>query len=81
MRARQSSPARSGSAPQHLHLAAVAATVSLEDLHGRGLACAVRPEECERLAALHVEVDVVDGDVPAVGPGEVANPDRRVALG
>ena len=43
--------------PEHLHLAAVARAVALEDLDRRRLAGAVRPEQAEHLAARDLEVD------------------------
>ena len=45
--------------------------------HGRRLAGAVRPEEAERLAARHLEVDSVDGDELAEALLEVAGDDWR----
>ncbi len=47
-------------------LAGRAVPEPLEDLHGGRLARAVGPEEGEHLAAVHVEVDAVDGDMPPV---------------
>ena len=51
--------------------------------HRRALAGAVRPEEAERLAALDVEVDAVDGDELAEALDEAARVDRwgRLAHG
>ena len=68
-------PAR-GVIPEHRHLAAVARAVPLEDLHGRGLAGAVGPEQPEHLAAPHLDVDPAHGLVLAVALAQVAHLDR-----
>ena len=52
---------------------------ALDALHRRGLAGAVRPDQAEDLALLHVERDVVDGDRPAVGLADGGDVDDGVA--
>ena len=44
-----------------------------EDVDGRGLACAVRPEEAEDLAFVHVEGNAVNGSEGLESFGEVLN--------
>jgi hypothetical protein len=65
-----------GVGTEHADLAAVPAAVPLEDLHGRGLPRAVRPEQAEDLAHLHVEVDAAHGLDLAVGLPQAADADR-----
>ena len=45
---------------EHADLAVVGRSQALEDLDGRGLAGAVRPEQPEDLARRDIEVDAVD---------------------
>ena len=46
---------------QHAHVAAGARPVPLEDLHGRRLARAVRPQQREHLAPFDAQVDAAHG--------------------
>ena len=74
-------PPRTGGAcrvdAQHRHLARGAGAVALEDLHGGGLAGAVRAEEAEDLALLHIEVDALDRIVLPVPLAQTADGDDR----
>ena len=54
------------------HLAGVVVAVAFEDLDGRGLAGAVRPEQAEDLAGAHGEVDALEGLEVAVGLAQAA---------
>ena len=54
------------------HRAGVGGAVALEDLDGRGLARAVRPEQAEHLADADREVEPVDGRAIAVALHEPA---------
>ena len=69
-----------GVVPEHRHLAAVARAVPLEDLHRRGLAGAVGPEQPEHLAAAHLDVDPAHGLVLAVALVQVAHLDRGAVV-
>ena len=57
---------------ERLHLAAAAVPETLEDLDGGGLAGAVRSEQGEHFALLHLEADVAHGHVVAVGLGQMS---------
>ena len=67
------------STPEHGRPAAVRRPEALEDLDGRRLAGAVRPEQPEHLAAGHLEVDPVDGLDLAVALDQALDPDDRRA--
>ena len=54
-------------------LAAVGAQRPREQVEHRGLAGAVRPDQPENFAGLHVEADIVDGDETAKSPLRVAH--------
>ena len=66
-----------GSTPSVSTRAAGAVAEALEDLDGGGLAGAVRPEQREDLALLHLEADVAHGHGVPVGLGEVLHAHRR----
>src|SRR5215218_1574240 len=63
--------------PEHRQAALAHARQPVDHLHRRRLAGAVRAEEAEALAALHVEVDAVDRDDAAVGLAQAARVDGR----
>jgi uncharacterized protein (DUF2141 family) len=63
---------------EHADLAGGARAEALEDLDRRRLARAVRPEEGEDLAALHLEVDPGDRVQVAVALLQPANGDDRL---
>jgi hypothetical protein len=56
---------------EHCHRAAVPAPESLKDLHGRGLARAVRAEQSEHLAPADIKVDAAQRVDLAVGLAQV----------
>src|SRR5581483_1532743 len=58
---------------EHLHVAAVARAVALEDLDGRRLAGAVRAEQAEHLAGTDLEVDPAHRLVLAVALAQTAH--------
>ena len=64
---------------EHLDLAAVTLSVALEDLDGRRLAGAVRPEEAEDLTRRNLEVDPAHRLERAVGLAQAPDGDRRHA--
>ncbi len=72
-RARHCGVASAGSTPEHADLAGVAAAVALQDLHRRGLAGAVGPEQREHLAAGDLEVHAVDRRTLAVALQQAAD--------
>ncbi len=61
---------------QHLHLARVGLGEALADLDGRGFPRAIRAQEAEAFARLHVEIDPVDGHHVLVGLAEGAYAQR-----
>ncbi len=60
---------------EHENVTAVSLAKALEDLDDRGLACAVRPEQREDLALVHLEGDVPYCFGPLVGLCEMFNRD------
>src|SRR4029077_11375671 len=66
-----------GVAAEHTHLAGVALAVPLEDLDGRRLAGAVRPEQPEDLSLLDREIDPADRLEVPVGLAQAADLDCR----
>ena len=63
--------------PERLDAPAAAVPEALEDLDRGGLAGAVRPEQREHLAALHLEAHVAHGEGVPVGLGEMLDGHRR----
>jgi hypothetical protein len=53
--------------------------VPFQDLHRRGLACPVRPEQGEDLTPADIQIYPVEGDHFAVPLAEPADPDRAAA--
>src|ERR1700730_10703380 len=66
--------------PEHGDLAATAHAVALEDLHGGGLAGAVRAEEAEHLASPHGYVDPPHRLEGAVALAQVVHRDGRCRI-
>ena len=66
-----------GIVPEDADDAARPRPVSLQDLDRRGLACPVRAEEPEDLAARDLEVDATDRLVGAVRLVKISHEDRR----
>jgi hypothetical protein len=58
-------------------LAAAGPDQAEQDLHGRGLAGPVGPEEAEDLAGLDAQGQVVEGDPGPVGLAQAGRGDRR----
>ena len=79
MRRRRSISRFAGSWPEDVDVAGRPLAVALEDLGGGGLAGAVRTEQREHLAAIHVDVDPLDGLEVAVGLAQSADVDHPVA--
>ena len=76
MRWRIAFVALGGVEAEHRDLAGGPLAVPLEDLDGRGLAGAVRPEEREDLAVLDRQVDALDGLELAVRLAQPFDDDR-----
>ena len=60
---------------EHLHLACIRPAQALDHLERGRLSGAVRAEEAERLALVHLERDAVDRHVVAVALGQPVYPD------
>jgi hypothetical protein len=61
--------------------AAISVSVALDDLDGRRLAGAVRPQQGDDLAGAHLERDTVDDGAAAIALRDVLDGDRRTAGG
>ncbi len=58
---------------ENKRLAAGGAEQIEQEADGRGLPCAIQPEEAERLASVDVEVEILQGGEWPVSLGEAAN--------
>jgi hypothetical protein len=63
---------------EHFHVATVRSPESLEDLHRRRLAGAIRAEHAEALAAVDLEIESRQGGDVTVPLDEASAPDRSV---
>jgi hypothetical protein len=70
-----------GVGAQHADLAAGAAPIAFEDLHGAGLAGAVGTEQGEQLATEHLEAKPGEGLAFAVAHPQIADADDGLAWG
>ncbi len=75
IRSRKARASATGIEPEHVHGPAVAPAETLQDLHGRRLAGAVRAEQAEDLTAPHLEVDAAHGLAAVVRLAQAADGD------
>ena len=78
-RARNVRPPLAGSTTEHADPPAVRAPIALDDLDGRRLARAVRPEQRDELARRDLERDPVEHGPLAVALDQPVDDDQRVA--